>query len=621
MRPYQAILALESLSSQMVGPLRRGGQWLCPKFLKDGIIDDRQTVVDVYTMWICLLLDLGYLRVDRLKTVAERLFIDMMKKDVLDLNQAMTEILMLVRAQESKGFKRLCRRISGHLYNLVKDDITKSAQNDYLAARRLIQLFSFTSRLSLKGIDLSAQCVKDYLDTEAKILSSFPEDLISEMNNYVRSWMKALDLSQPVPKHGPGGVADVPSATLEQKYRFLSTNQLIEYAYGEPYWIHQLGTPCERVSKTIFVPKSYKTFRTISMEPATLQYLQQGVWRQIREYVERSSFLRNHIGFVSQDRNRQLAHEGSLNRNFATIDLSAASDSVSYALVKKVFKGTKLLRYLVALRSQETRLAGQRVVLRKFAPMGSALCFPVETILFAAVCQCVTRRHGVPGDYSCYGDDLIVPTQCVGSLFGALHALGFRVNNEKSYFEQSSWFRESCGAEFCRGFDVTPIRVGRKYAAQLLPEEAFSLVDAANRAWEYRFFNLRAFYLRRVRQLNPLLLFGPDHLKSDEYTNFHLDQRWNIHLQRLEVRINVLSVRYRRSREDVRYRHWLESTQNRKVESVDKWGSYHSYVSYEDDYFVSRVGLPTVIIRKAWVEKPYHESDRHVYGNYRLMRE
>lgn len=621
MRPYQAILVLETLASQMSGPICRDGQPLIPTIVSGELVDDRATVVDVYLQWICLLLDLGYLPICSLRRDAARLLEDLFSKDVLDLNQAMTEILFLVRDQEHKGFKRLCSRISRHLYNIVKDDIVKSAKGDVIAAKRLVQLFSYTGRLSLRGIDLTTQCVRGYLDVESGIPESFPDDLIRDMNLLIRSWIKAFDPSNLSPCHGPGGVADVPSASLEQKYRFLSTDQLLEYAYGEPLWVHAPGDPVKRISKTIFVPKSYKTFRVISLEPATLQYLQQGVWKEIDRIALLSPYLRRHIDFHDEERNRRLARIGSRKRNYATIDLSAASDSVSYKLVKLLFKGTKLLPFLMATRSRETKLPTKGIVaLKKFAPSGSALCFPVETLIFAAACQLVTQIHGVSGNYSCYGDDLIIPTQCVGDLVNVLIALGFSVNRSKSYFLAESWFRESCGGEFCDGYDVTPIRVSRKYTALIGSEGIDSLVQLANAAHGREFWFLRSYFVRKILGSRYKVVFGTTALLSDDDTNYHLKQRWNKGLQVLEVRASVQTVRYSRSDELIRYRHWLEHTSHRNVKAVDKWGYYHPYVSWDDDFFESRVGRPTVIVKDAWVHKPYNVHDQDVYDQYALMR-
>lgn len=457
MRPSQAILALEDLRTSYVGPLYRKRVELSS--------NDRDTVIDVYQQWILLLVDLGYLHHGTLLRDARRLLSDMMKADVLDLNNAFAELLALVRTRTVRGFKALCSNISTHLYSILKCDITKIREGDVFAAKRLMQAFAYTSRLSLNDIDLTQQCLEDYMETEDNMSSYLPDGLLSSLNEIVKRWMKSFNPENFHFHHGPGGVSGHGRTSLEVKYKDLTYDRALTSTFGEPWWVSsKIKTSLDRISQTIFVPKSYKTFRTISMEPATLMYLQQGIWGEIDRVVGSSPWLRSHIGFHDQGRNQSFAKEGSISRGFATIDLSAASDSVSYKLVKRIFRGTPLLKYIVATRSRRTLLPDGRIVkLKKFAPMGSALCFPIETIIFAAICQYVTREHGVTKDYSVFGDDIIVPTQCAEDVMITLEVLGFRVNREKSFFDPDCWFRESCGAEFCDGFDVTPLRVSRKY--------------------------------------------------------------------------------------------------------------------------------------------------------------
>jgi len=317
--------------------------------------------------------------------------------------------------------------------------------------------------------------------------------------------------------------------------------------------------------------------------------------------VARSPFLRNRIGFSEQTRNQRLAKEGSIHRNYATIDLSAASDSVSHALVKKLFRGTKLPRYLLATRSSRTLLPDGRLVdLKKFAPMGSALCFPIETIIFASICQLVTRRHGFAEDYSVFGDDIIVPTQCVEDLVSILTTLGFRVNRDKSFYRSDCWFRESCGAEYCDGFDVTPMRVSRKYDSKDGEDVRLSgLVDLANAAYEKGFRNLRHFFLDKLRKSDFIPMFGPNHLLGDNYTNYHTKTRWNKDLQRDEVWATGLATSQRaRQDESIRLRHWFESTSARLK---------------ADDGFFPYVGRTTVVLRKRWMSDYLELQDQKLY--------
>ena len=590
MRPCQAILVLEDLRKSFSGPLYRKGIELS--------LNDSQTVLEVYQQWLLLTIDLGYLHHETLKRDAGRLFADLANSDVLTLNNAFTELLRAIQRKNFKGFKVLCSGISSHLYPMVKVDKERVANGDVYAAKRLIQLFSYTSRLTLRDIDLTQQCLEEYLEVEESIPTYFPSLLIQSLNSIIKRWMKPFDPQLISFHHGPGGVAGHGRTSLEVKYKDLTFDELTSYAFGSPTWFD--GWPrssLDRISQTVFVPKSYKTFRTISMESSTLQYLQQGVMGEIDRVVSADSYLRNRIGSHDQTRNQILAQSGSVSRGFATIDLSSASDSVSYGLTKALFRGTKLLRYLVATRSRRTLLPDGRLVeLRKFAPMGSALCFPIETLIFAAICQYVTREHGVTGKYSVYGDDIIVPTECSSDVMYVLEVLGFRINHAKSFYSPECWFRESCGAEFCDGFDVTPLRVSRKYNHVTLSVQAEGLVSMANSAYERGYRFLRTFFLRKMRRIGYIPLFSPTSALSDNYTNYHTERRWNRDLQRIECKVTLPQAEYLGDyNELIRLRHWLESTHLRLV---------------ADDGFFSETRRPTVLLKDRWLEKPYEGDDQ-----------
>lgn len=105
------------------------------------------------------------------------------------------------------------------------------------------------------------------------------------------------------------------------------------------------------------------------------------------------------------------------------------------------------------------------VRLRKFASMGSAVCFPVEamvfiTIVVAAIAECrglsINRRttSKILDDVLVFGDDIIVPTDCAPYVTVWLEAVGLKVNRRKSFW--TGKFRESCGVDAFDGQDVTP---------------------------------------------------------------------------------------------------------------------------------------------------------------------
>lgn len=216
------------------------------------------------------------------------------------------------------------------------------------------------------------------------------------------------------------------------------------------------------VAKVVLVPKDSRGPRIISEEPLELQYIQQGVAKSLMAHIERHPLTHGMVNFTDQEINANLALTSSASGYWATIDLSDASDRLSCALFLRVWP-KRLHKKFMALRSHETVLPDGRVVhLRKYAPMGSAVCFPVESLVFWALCVGALRKKGLPLDFATrsvyvYGDDLIIPAEHAPDVMNALESVDLKVNRDKSFI--SGHFRESCGCDAWNGTVITPVRL------------------------------------------------------------------------------------------------------------------------------------------------------------------
>jgi hypothetical protein len=164
-----------------------------------------------------------------------------------------------------------------------------------------------------------------------------------------------------------------------------------------------------------------------------------------------------------------MARAGSLDGSLATLDLSEASDRVSNVLVETMLENhPHLAEAIDACRSRYALVGDTTVYLHKFASMGSALTFPIEAMVFMTVVLIgITRARRTPptrmlhkelkGKVRVYGDDIIVPADCVDSVIRALETFGFKVNEHKSFW--NGQFRESCGKEYFAGQDVSIVKV------------------------------------------------------------------------------------------------------------------------------------------------------------------
>lgn len=202
-------------------------------------------------------------------------------------------------------------------------------------------------------------------------------------------------------------------------------------------------------NKITFVPKTAKTHRSIAIEPLLNGFVQKGVDELLRLNLKRIG-----IDLSDQEPNRRMAREGSFDdeNSFVTIDLSAASDSISKGLCEELLP-PEWYHYLDSIRSKYYELNGEVYPYHKFCSMGNGFCFPLETLIFTAACK--VSGAGDPGrDFRVYGDDIIVRKSVALETIKLLNYMGFKVNTDKTFL--TGPFRESCGADWFNGKDVRP---------------------------------------------------------------------------------------------------------------------------------------------------------------------
>ena len=194
-----------------------------------------------------------------------------------------------------------------------------------------------------------------------------------------------------------------------------------------------------------FVPKNAKTFRSTVTEPVLNGLVQLGIGGYLT-----GRLLAFGVDLHDQSRNQRLAREGSLTGALATLDLSSASDTISRELVFHLLPIDWAL-FLNRYRTRKVSYKNTVINQEKFSSMGNGFTFPLESLIFYALTSaCCESDETV----SVYGDDIICPTSRVPLVSKVLHAAGFVVNTDKSYW--TGPFRESCGADYFRGFDIRP---------------------------------------------------------------------------------------------------------------------------------------------------------------------
>lgn len=227
-----------------------------------------------------------------------------------------------------------------------------------------------------------------------------------------------------------------------------------------------------RQVKVMAVPKSYKASRIIAPEE---------VYRQGKAHVAFTiidRYLPSNISIHDQSVNQDLCYWGSLHvwdegdpdssESLATIDLSNASDTITKLLFWEIFP-KQFAHMIYPLLPTHYWVGDKWRLMHQMSTAGNSLTFVLESLVFCALAKTATRlyetfsgvdtirtvevngrAHSVP---SVYGDDIVVDCRACETLLDVSKALGFIINEAKSYWVGS--YRESCGAEFICGIDIS----------------------------------------------------------------------------------------------------------------------------------------------------------------------
>jgi hypothetical protein len=421
--------------------------------------------------------------------------------------------------------------------------------------------------------------LKNFVTTEHSFeMFSLPRE---EREHFIRvssvlwdNMLRDLRVDMLFPRHGPGATAD--RITGNQKYVWRRWHERLEPYFplaGNGYAITDdiervlegvtfVPAEQEQPVRVTLVPKTLKGPRIIAIEPCCMQYAQQGIRDALYRIIESALMSSGSVNFKDQGINQRLAMSASIDGQLATIDLSDASDRVPHDLALEMFRGNHdLMEAVDACRSTHAEMPDGQIIgpLRKFASMGSALCFPVEAMYFYTICVMailreqnlpVTRRNAfmVKRLVHVYGDDIVVPATYAVTVLDHLRKYNCKVNTNKTFF--TGKFRESCGMDAFLGYDVTPTYIrrlapkDRRHAQKLV-----SWVATANLFEKKGYFRTSQLMFSRVEKiLGPLPYVSetsPALGRVSLYGYRRPTGRWNPKLQRLEIKAWVPTPVYR----------------------------------------------------------------------------
>lgn len=472
-------------------------------------------------------------------------------------------------------------RFLGKLFNMVFSHdgrvLPTPCTDSIRALREVLYLFykyelPYAADLNQNVIDCFKQTEKDILQHHEKY-SEIASLLHADLGNWSRlspaptvkvlrrarrllfSVFSSFDHTDIYPRHGPGAVAT--RERLWDKYQWTNVSDRITEVYPlDAYFYVSLGHVCDRLgeitrttskensARVVLVPKDSRGPRLISCEPVDFQWIQQGLGRAIVERVESHWRTARRVNFTDQQPNQIAALFGSRNGRYVTLDLKEASDRVTVGLVRLLFPDP-LLGALLACRSLSTELPdGEVLKLNKFAPMGSALCFPVLALTVWALLNGAAPDAYTRERILVYGDDVIVPAEFAENAMHILELFGLEINRNKSC--TSGFFRESCGMDAYLGVPVTPVRIRTVWSSHPSPSVYTSWIAYANSLYDRRCFEAYDYIVSRLvavyRQIPsddmnlscPSLRDVPvEHLPRTCRTNYFLQKReWKVRVVR-----------------------------------------------------------------------------------------
>ena len=378
---------------------------------------------------------------------------------------------------------------------------------------------------SLEDIDFSSEHLAPILEHARSII------------NVIFSDFDIFDHAHAMPHPGPGAT----NTPVEKHMRYephvlyKQHDDVMPYAdwfYNSPWHVVEqarsyLALEANKVdaprARHKFVHKKVGKPRGICIEENESQYLQQAVKEALYYHLEHCPETKGRVNFRWQSINQRLALSNSITKFMATIDMSAASDRVARLLVSHLFRDQPdLHNVLMALSTRYVDfdrdacdIGLDSIELKKFAPMGSGLCFPVMAIVHYALCKAIILLSSQEGRFNAskkvfvYGDDIILPTAFIPAIYDWLPEFGMKLNVEKSFYK--SHFRESCGVHAYKGYDITPIYFKSIVNHQSPVETCVSAISK-----EYSFLQ-RGYYMtaklirkRVTANLGPLPYVGCD---------------------------------------------------------------------------------------------------------------
>lgn len=470
------------------------------------------------------------------------------------------------------------------IFGLIKRPLCAFLHGDTSTLRDLRSVTNFLKKASFDRDDLLYDALKQFLDREDSL--TYCPEIVDHLKTILCEKLRTFSLKPFEFKISNGATTDSANGDLLDKIDKIEIpkdiHDTLEWKDLYTFDSWHLFPVSDKAGKDYqcelqWVPKTYKALRLIAKQPTELMVCQQAVMSQLYEFIQKDHYYSERLPLTNSEVSRELCLKSSLTGEFATVDMTAASDSIHLDLLKAFPTDLSEMLELVRCKSYRINDKDYRKIDKychlnnltnplnsdsgtfsrsfvMFAPMGSATTFPVLSLLMAAACELACRWSGTKNDFVVFGDDIIIRQTALLDLYRILDLMGFSVNRDKS-FAGLSRFRESCGMDAFRGVDVTPLRVSRtlvaqnrlrsttsetyktvrqlrklkgdKYFASFL-EKMYPYIELYNQSVTFGYNYLRNYVLKsRIVLCVPFSSDGTRGLFSPYPTNFHLPRSFD----------------------------------------------------------------------------------------------
>jgi hypothetical protein len=395
--------------------------------------------------------------------------------------------------------------------------------------KRSKALKEFFARMDEESLSDQYDHFKNSIIREARMLLRRLLPSLGTMCHRYEFWAEYAQ--NPFGRHGPGAVAGGERGNRKWHFHEVPGFPRDIFSWREGVKPLLRSDTTLSVSRVIDVPKDFRSPRIICIEPKEYQFAQQGLMEILYRTMARDPIIRRHVNMVSVMRQQGLCSDA----NHATIDLKDASDRISLRLIRLLFQPWAF-RLLTTFRSRGMKDgAGKLHHPKCFATMGSALCFPVETLVFWAIAQAAVNLRGYPKDnLHVFGDDIVCSLRNYSVISTALAACGLRINPEKTC--TATPIRESCG-EYT--FGLMPCRITRLQTTEVSTYRHF--IAACAYGYDLTCHDYKRAAMAVLLEANRVYPVPFGYYGLPSVPEIVTQARWSKTLHRLEVRLPVLT--------------------------------------------------------------------------------